>query len=29
PFVQVSDKRGTEEGWSLTAKASEFKSDSG
>ena len=29
PFVQVSDKRGTGEGWSLTAKASEFKSDSG
>ncbi|MGJ3195121.1 WxL domain-containing protein [Peribacillus frigoritolerans] len=29
PFVQVSDKRGTGEGWSLTAKASEFKSDTG
>jgi hypothetical protein len=29
PFVQVSDKRGTGEGWALTAKASEFKSDSG
>ncbi|MGM0838269.1 MAG: WxL domain-containing protein [Bacillota bacterium] len=29
PFVQVSDKRGTGEGWSLSAKTSEFKSDSG
>ncbi|PFJ18059.1 cell surface protein, partial [Bacillus cereus] len=29
PFVQVSDKRGTGEGWSLKASASEFKSDDG
>lgn len=29
PFVQVSDKRGTGDGWSLAVKADEFKSDTG
>jgi hypothetical protein len=29
PYVQVTDKRGTGEGWSLKARASEFKSDAG
>ncbi|PFJ17522.1 cell surface protein [Bacillus cereus] len=29
PFLQVSDKRGTEEGWTLKARASELKSEDG
>ncbi|WP_349730543.1 WxL domain-containing protein [Peribacillus frigoritolerans] len=29
PYVQVSDKRGTGEGWALTAKASELKISTG
>jgi hypothetical protein len=29
PYVQVSDKRGTGEGWVLTAKASELKNSTG
>ncbi|MDG0873779.1 WxL domain-containing protein [Paenibacillus thiaminolyticus] len=29
PFVQVSDKRGTGEGWTLKATASEFQSEDG
>ncbi|MBN3526617.1 WxL domain-containing protein [Paenibacillus apiarius] len=29
PFVQVTDKRGTGEGWSLKARATEFKSRDG
>lgn len=29
PFVQVTDNRGTGAGWTLTAKASEFKSTDG
>lgn len=29
PFIQVSDKRGTGDGWTLKAMASEFKSEDG